>query len=75
MNIIKKLTLIIMLSLFSMSTAYAACDCANPKNLHCKMVCKIKGEKADPAQKGDGFWKKLKLPKLGEIGGKPVDNS
>ena len=75
MNIIKKLTLIIVLSLFAMNTAYAACDCANPKGFHCKMTCKIKGDESDPALKGDGFWKKLKLPKIGEIGGKPVDNS
>ena len=45
MNVIKKLTLIIMLSLFTMNTAYAACDCENPKGFHCKMTCKIKGEK------------------------------
>ena len=75
MNIIKKLTLVIMLSLFTINTAYAACDCSNPKGFHCKLTCKVKGEEADPALKGDGFWKKLKLPKLGEIGGKPVDNS
>jgi len=75
MNIIKKLTLIVILSFFTMNTAYAACDCSNPKGFHCKASCKIKGETADPATKKDGFWKKFKLPGLGEIGGKPVDNS
>tara|TARA_B110000438_G_scaffold300499_1_gene353036 strand:- start:3464 stop:3691 length:228 start_codon:yes stop_codon:yes gene_type:complete len=75
MNIIKKITLISLLSLFAMNTAYAACDCSNPKGFHCKMSCKIKGETADPAKQGDGFFKKFKLPGLGELGGKPVDNS
>ena len=75
MSIIKKLALVIMLSLFSINTAYAACDCTNPKGFHCKMSCKIKGESADPSQKKDGFWQKIKIPKIGNIGGKPVDNS
>jgi len=75
MKIIKKVTLVIMLSLFATNIAYAACDCSDPKGFHCKMTCKLKGEQADPTKKGEGFWKKLKLPKIGEIGGKPVDNS
>mgnify|MGYP001303371646 FL=1 len=75
MKIIKKINLVIMLSLFATNIAYAACDCSNPKGFHCKMTCKLKGEQADPTKKGEGFWKKLKLPKIGEIGGKPVDNS
>jgi hypothetical protein len=75
MNITKKLALITIISLFAINTAYAACDCSNPKGFHCKMSCKLKGEAGDPAQEGDGFWKKFKLPGLGELGGKPVDNS
>ena len=75
MKIIKRLALVFVLSLFTINTAYAACDCSDPRGFHCKMTCKLKGESPDPSKKGEGFWKKLKLPKLGEIGGEPVDNS
>jgi hypothetical protein len=80
MKITKTIVLFITVTFFtaiSYSAANAAVDCSNPKGFHAKMTCKLKGISSDdPAEnteeKGDGFWDKLKLKKLG---GKPVDNS
>ena len=79
MKNIKKLELIIIISLFTVNTAYAACDCSDPKGFHCKMTCKLKGDSpsGDGASDGDGFWNKIKNFKIKgmDIGGEPVDNS
>ena len=62
MKIIKKLALVIILSSFTVNTAYAACDCSDPKGFHCKMTCKLKGESPSGGSSGDGdgLWNKLK---------------
>jgi len=80
MKIIKKLALVLIISLFTVNTAYAACDCSNPKGFHCKMSCKLKGESPSnegSSGDGDGLWNKIKNFKIKgfEIGGEPVDRS
>ena len=72
MKIIKSLLLVLFLSTFTLNTAYAACDCSDPKGFHCKMTCKLKSsssgeKKANP----DSLWNKIKNfggKKVGEAG-------
>ena len=81
MKAIKKLTLVLIISLFTANTAYAACDCSDPKGFHCKMTCKLKGESptstGESGADGDGLWNKIKNFKIKgfDIGGEPVDKS
>ena len=42
MKFIKRLLLVLFLSTFTLNTAYAACDCSDPRGFHCKMTCKLK---------------------------------
>ena len=81
MKLIKRLLLVFVLSIFTLNTAYAACDCSDPKKLHCKMSCKLTGETSmkksssetkstseDSGESGiGGIWKKIK-----NFGGKKV---
>ena len=76
MKFIKKLLLVFVFSIFTLNTAYAACDCSDPRGFHCKMTCKLKGmsssetkstsEDSDASGIG-GVWKKIK-----NFGGKNV---
>ena len=82
MNNIKKLTLVIIISLFTTNIAYAACDCSDPKGFHCKMTCKLKSESSGDSSsgssnEGEGIWDKIKNFKIKgmDIGGEPVDKS
>ena len=81
MKFIKSLLLVLFLSTFTLNTAYAACDCSDPKGFHCKMTCKLKSgdlmNKSSSEQKSTsdesgksgigGIWKKIK-----NFGGKNV---
>jgi len=80
MKFIKQLLIIIFLSIFTLNTAYAACDCSDPKGFHCKMTCKLKSgtllngsseskSTSEDSNKGGigGVWKKIK-----NFGGKNV---
>ena len=81
MKFIKKLLLVLFLSVFTLNTAYAAWDCSDPKGFHCKMTCKLKSgnlmNKSSSEQKSTnddsgksgigGIWKKIK-----NFGGKNV---
>ena len=77
MRFIKRLLLVLFLSTFTLNTAYAACDCSDPRGFHCKMTCKLKGSMSSSETKstsddsdGSGFggvWKKIK-----NFGGKNV---
>ena len=75
MKFITKLLLVLFLSTFTLNTAYAACDCSDPRGFHCKMTCKLKGLSPEPKSSSDdsdggglgGIWKKIK-----NFGGKNV---
>ena len=74
MKIIKRLLLVLVLSTFTLNTAYAAGDCSDPRGFHCKMTCKLKGESPTKSSGDDsdgsglgGLWKKIK-----NFGGKNV---
>ena len=80
MRFIKSLLLVLFLSTFTLNTAYAACDCSDPKGFHCKMTCKLKsgtllkGSSESKSTNDDsgksgigGVWKKIK-----NFGGKNV---
>ena len=75
MKFIKSLLLVLFLSTFTLNTAYAACDCSDPRGFHCKMTCKLKGLSPEPKSSSDdsdggglgGIWEKIK-----NFGGKNV---
>ena len=80
MKFIKGLILVLFLSTFTLNTAYAACECSDPKGFHCKMTCKLKSGNLmksssesntsnDNSGSGGigGIWKKIK-----DFGGKNV---
>tara|TARA_B100000029_G_scaffold90095_1_gene79955 strand:+ start:517 stop:762 length:246 start_codon:yes stop_codon:yes gene_type:complete len=77
MKFIKGMILVLFLSTFTLNTAYAACDCSDPKGFHCKMTCKLKGEGSSSETKTTsddsdgsgigGIWKKIK-----NFGGKNI---
>ena len=80
MKFIKGFILVLFLSTFTLNTAYAACECSDPKGFHCKMTCKLKSgtlmkgsseskatqDKSDGGGVG-GIWKKIK-----NFGGKNI---
>jgi len=83
MKFIKGMILVLFLSTFTLNTAYAACDCSDPRGFHCKLTCKLKSgtlmKKSSSEQKSTsdnssdsgsgigGLWKKIK-----NFGGKNV---